>query len=94
LAGVRAAVDAYRDRVVAERASPACTEWLERARDVDGLTLPTELSMLFHLALHAPGRGQGRRDRLLPRTLDDRARRRGAGRRKRRVKGAQPTWGH
>ena len=57
-AGLRAALDAYREQIVLGNAEPRFRAALERAGPVEGFTTPGELSLLYHLAVAADGPGR------------------------------------
>jgi len=57
-AGLRAALDAYREQIVLGHAEPRFRAALERAAPVEGFTTPGELSLLYHLAVAATGPGR------------------------------------
>jgi predicted O-methyltransferase YrrM len=58
VAGLRAALDAYRENVVLGKAEPRFAAALARAGFVEGYTTPGELSLLYHLAVAADGPGR------------------------------------
>jgi len=58
VAGLRAALDAYREQVVLGNAAPGFSAALQRAGNVEGYTTPGELSLLYHLAVAADGPGR------------------------------------
>jgi hypothetical protein len=56
--GLLAGFDAYRESVVLAAADPRFDLALEAATPIEGFTSPAELSLLYHLAVHAPGPGR------------------------------------
>ena len=53
-----AGFDAYREGLVLAGSDPRFDTALSAAQPVEGFTTPGELSLLYHLALHAPGEGR------------------------------------
>ena len=57
-ASLFAGFDAYRERLVIARSDERFSAALAAAQAIEGFTTPTELSLLYHLALHARSEGR------------------------------------
>jgi predicted O-methyltransferase YrrM len=57
-AALLAGLDAYRERLVLAGSDARFAAALSAAEPIEGFTTPGELSLLYHLALHAPAQGR------------------------------------